>query len=81
MDSMKIMEAKGRVTTYLTFGFRCHPNYGNDLRQQYNQILSELTGADVLTSIVNQIQPELGSAYIDLGLNPADVLQANYSLS
>jgi len=35
--------------------FRCLPNYGNDLRQQYNNILAEIAESDLLSYIVSQI--------------------------
>ena len=35
--------------------FRCHPNYGNDLRQQYINIMAEIAGSDMLSMIAEQI--------------------------
>jgi len=75
------MEVKGEVTTRLTFGFRCLPNYGNDLRRQYNILLSMVAQSDLLSFMISQIvkhrikveklDPEL---YID-------ILETNYALS
>lgn len=60
--------------------YRCHPNYGNDLRKQYNYCLYELAKSKFLeywASVIlkEHIVPNLGE------LNPEDVLQANYALS
>lgn len=35
--------------------FRCHPNYGNDLRRQYNNILAAIAKSDMLAFLVSQI--------------------------
>ena len=38
--------------------FRVHPNYGNDLRNQYVQILYEIAKSDLMASIATQITGE-----------------------
>lgn len=60
--------------------FRVHPNYGNDLRRTYNQILHELAKSDILAFLVKQIvgRPVHITKYGDIS---QDVLQANYALS
>ncbi len=60
--------------------FRVHPNYGNDLRFQYNKILSEIAASDMLQYIVNQISKEqlIVAKYGDVS---DSVLVANYALS
>jgi Mitochondrial DNA-directed RNA polymerase len=35
--------------------FKFHPNYGNDVRIQYKQILAELAASDILSNIASQI--------------------------
>jgi hypothetical protein len=35
--------------------FRVHPNQGNDLRRQYNRILTEIAAPDTLAFIVSQV--------------------------
>lgn len=35
--------------------FRCLPNYGNDLRKQYRQVLSELARSELCSSLFSQI--------------------------
>lgn len=60
--------------------FRVHPNYGNDLRRQYNQILSDIAGSRMLEFIVSQIANTNIEA-TRYGNLSADVLEANYALS
>ena len=35
--------------------FRCHPNYGNDLRRQYQLILADLNDSTLLQSLCSQV--------------------------
>lgn len=61
--------------------FRCLPNYGNDLRRQYNQILSEIAESHLLSSIISQIcHRPVSTNKLDPTL-PRDILEANYALS
>lgn len=60
--------------------FRVHPNYGNDLRRQYNNILSDLADSTILESIVSQIAGQKITAQ-RRGELSADVKEANYALS
>lgn len=61
--------------------FRCHPNYGNDLRRQYNTILADLNDSNMLEFICSQVaKQDVGARKV--GLIPRDViLNANYTLS
>lgn len=36
-------------------GFKFHPSYGNDVRQQYINILAELADSSVLSAIATQV--------------------------
>ncbi len=60
--------------------FRCHPNYGNDLRRQYKQILYELAKSEILSDIVTQL---CGEEYQikKFGMNPKDILNSEYAIS
>lgn len=60
--------------------FRVHPNYGNDLRSQYNQILHEIAGSTLLQYLASQITKTHVNVtkYADIA---QDVLTANYALS
>lgn len=61
--------------------FRCHPNYGNDLRRQYNLQLHLIAKSNLLDNIVSQL---LGKP-ISLGklddTLAQDILAADYALS
>ena len=81
MVSMQTMGVKGRLTTCLTIGFRVLPNYGNDLRRQYNQLLAEVAKSELLSFLVSQIvKRRISVTKIDPKLHE-DILEANYSLS
>lgn len=61
--------------------FRCLPNYGDDLRRQYNRILSDIAKSDLLSFLMSQI---LGRIVNVAKGDPdmwKDVLEANYALS
>lgn len=61
--------------------FRCLPNYGNDLRKQYNLQLHLIAKSDLLSHILSQI---MGKP-VNIGkLDPSladDILNAEYALS
>ncbi|QXV74342.1 RNAP2-like RNA polymerase protein [Rhizobium phage RHEph16] len=61
--------------------FRCLPNYGNDLRKQYNILLSGIAKSRLLSFLLTQItgrKMEVGKLDPDLW---KDVLDTNYALS
>lgn len=61
--------------------FRCHPNYGNDLRRQYNQILSDIAKSGLLGFILSQILgQEFSAGKLDNDLWK-DILHTEYALS
>ena len=60
--------------------FRCHPNNANDLRRQYNQILSEIARSDLLSFIVSQIAGTHIPVTKSGDISEA-VLSADYALS
>ena len=81
MAFMQTMEVKDELTTRLTIGFRCHPNYGNDLRRQYNTILADINDSNLLPFIASQVANQQISAR-KVGKIPREViLNANYTLS
>lgn len=61
--------------------FRCLPNYGNDLRGQYNYLLAQVAKSDLLSFLISQITGRV----VKLGKHDPemwkDVLEANYALS
>lgn len=61
--------------------FRCHPNYGNDLRRQYNIQLHEVTKSNMLSYLLSQIiLKEIQVGKLDDTM--ADkILGSNYCLS
>jgi len=60
--------------------FRVHPNYANDLREQYNIILAELSGSEILSDIATQVtgQRQKFNKVRNISQN---ILNANYALS
>lgn len=61
--------------------FRVLPNYGNDLRRQYNRLLAEVSRSDLLSFLVSQIvKRRITVTKLDPDLH-VDILDANYTLS
>lgn len=61
--------------------FRILPGYGNDLRQQYNNMLSELARGNLLNNILSQLLDRpISIEKIDPNMW-VEVLHANYALS
>ena len=57
------------------------PNYGNDLRRQYNQLLAEVYQSDLLAFLISQIvKRRITVSKIDPDMF-GDILETNYSLS
>ena len=77
---MLIMEFKGSLTNCLTTGFRCLPNYGNDVRMQYNQILHDISKSNLLEFLVSQITGRKITVQ-KMGNFSDQILESNYALS
>ena len=61
--------------------FRCHPNYGNDLRMMYNTLLSEMGKSNMLSFILsNLFGKEIFCGKIDIHMWK-EIKNANYALS
>ena len=57
------------------------PNYGNDLRRQYNRLLAEVAQSDLLSFLVSQIvKRRITVSKIDPDMF-GEILETNYSLS
>lgn len=60
--------------------FRVHPNYGNDIRQMYNNIFAEITKSNLLSFIASQIAKRPVAAKLGNDFSN-DVYNAEYALS
>jgi len=60
--------------------FRCLPNYGNDLRQQYVEVLAQIAKSNMLSFIVSQIKQRIITVNKKADLS-ALVLKSEYALS
>lgn len=60
--------------------FRVHPNYGNDLRRQYNQLLHEIAKSNILAYLASQIALDdvIAPKFDDIS---DAILESNYALS
>lgn len=61
--------------------FRCHPNYGNDLRRQYNTILCQIKNSELLCFIASQVADQDIKARKVGNIPDEVILNANYTLS
>lgn len=61
--------------------FRAHPNYGNDLRQQYNIILADINDSHMLTSMCSQVTGKIMNAKKVGNIKRTDILNGNYLLT
>lgn len=61
--------------------FRAHPNYGNDLRRQYNNIMADINDSKMLASMCSQVA-KAPIKITKIGTIPrAQILEANYMLA
>lgn len=61
--------------------FRAHPNYGNDLRLQYNIILANINDSHMLTSMCSQITSRNLNVRKTGSIDRDDILEGNYLLT
>lgn len=80
MDMIKTLPEKPFKVMSIHDAFRVHPNYGNDIRKQYNQVLSEIAKSDLLSYIASQIVGYRLPAN-KLGDLSAKILEADYTLA
>lgn len=60
--------------------FKFHPTYGNDVRNQYKQILSELAASDILPSIASEITGRPITVNKVSHTLPAQILASEYAI-
>lgn len=61
--------------------FRCHPNYGNDLRRQYQLILADLNDSTLLQSLCSQVAGKRVPVKKLGKLTRQTIMESNYCLS
>jgi hypothetical protein len=61
--------------------FRSLPNYGNDTRQQYNNIMNEITQSNLLQDIFRQLTGDLSIKINKIDKIENEILNAEYALS
>lgn len=78
---LKSLPAKPFQVLTIHDAFRCLPQYGNDLRRQYNLQLQAIAKSDLLSSIISQL---IGRKVHIGKLDPTlwqDIANTNYALS
>lgn len=81
MDLIESMPKKPFQLISIHDCFRCLPNYGNDLRKQYNILLSNIAKSNLLSYLLTQITGrEMNVGKLDDNMWK-DVLETNYALS
>jgi hypothetical protein len=58
--------------------FRCHPNYGNDLRIQYNTIIADLNDSNLLKFLASQVVGRNVNGRKIGKIDREHIMQANY---
>jgi len=61
--------------------FRCHPNYGNDLRRQYQHILADLNDSHLLSNLCSQIAGKKVKTKKVGNLTRQTIMESNYCLA
>lgn len=61
--------------------FRVHPNYGNDIRRQYANILADLNDSTLLASLCSQVAGRRIPVKKIGGLTRQTILESNYCLA
>lgn len=61
--------------------FRCHPNYGNDLRRQYNTIMADINDSNLLNSMCCQVANKKIKTKKYGKIERSKILEANYMLA
>jgi hypothetical protein len=61
--------------------FRCHPNYGNDLRRQYNIIMADINDSTLLASMACQVADKKIKIKKHGKIDRKTILTANYMLA
>jgi len=60
--------------------FRCHANNGNDVRRQYNRIMADISGSNILKFIVSAIFNEEINVAKTGTIDRATIVDANYMI-
>ena len=61
--------------------FRCHPNYGNDLRRQYNIIMADINDSTLLAAMANEVARKKIKIKKYGSIDRNTILEANYMLA